>query len=603
VRTLYQVLLDYDFPLLRAIAWYWDHDLVAARPREAAEELSAAMLERAAVARAWDELSETARAALGALQAAGGRMPSDLFFRRFGALAPVGPGRLEREERWRAPANVAERLWYRGLIARAFDTTTSGHEEFVFIPSDLRAQLPAVAEPAADPPGGIAATPAHARRARSTLVDDLTTLLADLQRRPVAAGAGAAQLQERLQGELLDPDPDRLAFAWRLALACGLVAAREEPGGAARLRPDGAQARPWMEAGRAEQLRALADAWRDDGGWDDLRQVPELACEETGWRNEPLAARRAVLGHLAAVPAATWWSLPEFVAALKSRDPDFARSEYESWYIRTRGPDGQPGDYLRGFASWDQVEGALIAFILRGPLHWLGLVDLAQDAFRLNARGVAFVRGAAAPAESEAPAAPAPAAPAPAAAPAAGPPAAGPAAAGAISAGAVSAGALSAPGVRVAPDATIEVPRAVSRYVRFQVARVADWLAAGETYRYRLSPASLERARAQGISAARLDDFLRRHNSGPVPIPVRDALRRWDEQGGEVALHQAVVLRVASPALLDQLLQNPRAARCVLERLGPAAALVRRGDAERLAGLIRELGYLVERDDAPRGSS
>ncbi len=44
-----------------------------------------------------------------------------------------------------------------------------------------------------------------------------------------------------------------------------------------------------------------------------------------------------------------------------------------SWFIR-RISDEQ---YLRGFESWDEVDGALIRYLITGPLHWLGLVELA----------------------------------------------------------------------------------------------------------------------------------------------------------------------------------------------------------------------------------
>ena len=42
------------------------------------------------------------------------------------------------------------------------------------------------------------------------------------------------------------------------------------------------------------------------------------------------------------------------------------------------------GDYLRGFSTWDEVDGALVRFLITGPMHWLGLVDLAAP--RLPAR-------------------------------------------------------------------------------------------------------------------------------------------------------------------------------------------------------------------------
>src|SRR5690606_24381741 len=54
---------------------------------------------------------------------------------------------------------------------------------------------------------------------------------------------------------------------------------------------------------------------------------------------------------------------------------DFQRpaSDYDSWFIK-RASDGQ---FLRGFAHWDEVDGALIKFFITDILHWLGQVDLS----------------------------------------------------------------------------------------------------------------------------------------------------------------------------------------------------------------------------------
>ncbi len=75
-----------------------------------------------------------------------------------------------------------------------------------------------------------------------------------------------------------------------------------------------------------------------------------------------------------AIPPNQWWSLPAFLRDLKLKHPDFQRpaGDYNSWFIK-RAADGQ---YLRGFAYWDVVDGALVRFPIQ-ILHWLGLVDLA----------------------------------------------------------------------------------------------------------------------------------------------------------------------------------------------------------------------------------
>ena len=63
---------------------------------------------------------------------------------------------------------------------------------------------------------------------------------------------------------------------------------------------------------------------------------------------------------------------------IKSTEPDFQRpgGDSESGYIRSEREDV----YLNGFESWDQVDGALLRFMLTGPLHWLGLAELGRSA-------------------------------------------------------------------------------------------------------------------------------------------------------------------------------------------------------------------------------
>ncbi len=78
-----------------------------------------------------------------------------------------------------------------------------------------------------------------------------------------------------------------------------------------------------------------------------------------------------------------------FVRLIKEKFADFQRpaGDYDSWFIK-RASDGV---FLRGFTSWDEVDGALVRYLISGPLFWLGMVDLAfpekgmaPSAFRLS---------------------------------------------------------------------------------------------------------------------------------------------------------------------------------------------------------------------------
>jgi hypothetical protein len=83
------------------------------------------------------------------------------------------------------------------------------------------------------------------------------------------------------------------------------------------------------------------------------------------------------LNLLDAIPEEQWWSINALVRDIKQKYADFQRpaGDYDSWFIK-RESDGQ---YLRGFVSWDQVDGALIKFFITNILHWLGQVDFVSQ--------------------------------------------------------------------------------------------------------------------------------------------------------------------------------------------------------------------------------
>ncbi len=138
--------------------------------------------------------------------------------------------------------------------------------------------------------------------------------------------------------------------------------------------PQAEKVKTFLEAPRAEALKMLVGAWRSSETFNELHLIPGLLCEGE-WKNQPLAAREFILNLLDAIPAGKWWNINSLISDVKKKVPDFQRpaGDYDTWFIR-READGQ---YLRGFAYWDQVDGALIRFFIVSILHYLGMVDLA----------------------------------------------------------------------------------------------------------------------------------------------------------------------------------------------------------------------------------
>jgi len=555
MRTLEGCLLDTEPVRLRAIARFWDIELSAGRPQEVAAQLAQAMGSAAAVKRAWDGLPEDQRNALQALLAAGGQQPRRIFVRRWGEIRAMGAGRMEREEPWLAPVSPAEGLWYRGLIFSGFEQEPGGLLEVVFVPRELQQHLPPPPPPPHLGPPPQAPEPRVARMWGDTLLDDACTLLAYLQNeavRPTSSGDWPSEHRARVKRQLHSPEAERLAFLEHLMERLSWLRVTD----ARHLRPDPDAVTSWLLASSGHQRLALASAWRQSPVWNDLAHVPSLQLEQTGaWRNDPLLARRTLLRHLAACTAGTWYHVAGLVAQIHEREPDFQRpsGDYDTWYIRER----TTGRYLRGFEDWDAVEGALIRHLLEGPLAWLGLVDVGgndagpADAFRLTPDGAAFVGAA------ELPAAPQP----------------GP--------------------VEIRPDFTLLVP-ATARYIRFQVARIADWVRSGDPFVYRLAPASLGRARRQGITIGRILEFLAQSTRAPVPRFVEAALTRWEARGGEARLEQCVLLRLASEELMTEVSTSPFVRGLLGEQVGPAAVTVPRRNWSALIAALGRLGLLPD---------
>lgn len=492
--------------MLRAIAETNGVDLASNQPNLMAEHLAVALSDAGHLLASVAACTPAAQAALAALLREGGRSPRPAFERNHGGVRPAGPGKLERERPYLAPANASEELWYRGLVYPAMVETPDGLVEFLHVPEELAALLPPPAPAAAAfPPPVLALAPA-AQPMPDLLLHDACSLLCLVQAGLVALRDPAdltswqsTSLYEYHRLTLQPPeDPAAIAgdgpgcpagLALALAIDLGWLRARGR-----RLALAAQPVQGWLEASRAEQRRLLLDAWAQSARWNDLCRTPVLSCEQTGsWSNDPVAARQRLRPLLARLQPGAWYDLAGLSTAIKASAPDFQRPDgnYDTWYVRQRSAPA----FLRGFEHWEQVEGELLRFVLTGPLHWLGAVALAEDgaappsSLSLAPAGQAWLHDAPVPAE-----------PAPAL-------------------------------LVVQPDFTVQAPAGAALLDRFRAARFTTWLETtwrdGQpTFIYRISQSGLQRAAQQGIDSNRVLDFLRTRAAEPLPANVARALER-----------------------------------------------------------------------------
>jgi hypothetical protein len=529
-----------DLGQLRIIAQLWGVELHDQEIQSAILHLKNTLLNSPQVDKMLASLGREVMIALNDLSQHSGRLAWAQFTRAYGEIREMGPAKRDRERPYETPISVVEALWYRGLIARAFFDTPSGPEEFAYIPDDILALFPTLTEtiPLSIGRPASAAEYVQVFLASDRILDNACTYLAGLR-----VGLSLPDIFPTPVGEQITT-----VVLKGLLFACGLL----DENGHLLSEP----VRLFLEAARGEALVQLFSSWEQSGQFNELRLLPELSFEGK-WENKPTIARQDVLGWLINVPDNTWWSLGSFISAIKQNKPDFQRpaGDYDSWFIK----DQLGGSYLRGFESWDRVDGRLIRYLITGPLHWLGVLDLAcpandhgVTAFRLSRWSKALLKGdtpTGMPLEKEP--------------------------------------------VLARSDAHLSARHLTPRSVRYQLARFCDWeKETPEEYMYRISPASLTLAQQQGLRVSQLITLLNRYAKAVPPSLVR-ALERWDKQGSEARLEKLTVLRVSSEEILSGLRQS-RASRFLGEPLGPAAITIKPGAMDKVLAALAELGYLAE---------
>jgi hypothetical protein len=519
---LYHTFLKYDLGHLRIVAGLWGLELESNDADSAAEELASALLDPEPVHETMEILQPDALTALKALAASNGKMEWSSFARRSGEIREMGAGKRDREHPHLKPISSAETLFYYGFLAKAFFDSEKGPQEFAYIPEDLLELLKLEGfEEKKGEPLGRPATPvekAFETPASDRILDDATTLLAAL----------------RLGKSDLQTDP-QLA---ELLMAVGLLK---------KGAPQAEKVKAFLEASRPDALKLLVEAWKSSQTFDELRLIPSLICEGE-WKNQPRVTREFLLDLVNALPQNKWWSIPAFLRAIKEKYPDFQRpaGDYDSWFIK-RASDGQ---YLRGFAYWDQVDGALVKQFIN-TLHWLGMADLAspeegRDAAAFRVCGSNDQRSKV---DGK---------------------------------------------IVVTSNGRITVSRFFSRAVRYQISRFCQWEEPkADEYQYQVTSRSLSHAREQGLQAGQLLALLVKYTNSAVPPALVKALKQWEAHGTEARVKNLLVLRVARPEIVEELRQS-KAGKFLGEVLSPTAVIIKSGAEAKVLAALAEMGLLAE---------
>jgi Helicase conserved C-terminal domain len=489
---LFHSLLNQDIGHLRIIAELWGLELNPKNEDVAREKLSVSLLEPNLLAEIIDSLAPEADSAITTLINSGGRIPWPTFARKYGDIREAGAGKRDREKLYRQPASTTEILFYRGLLARAFFDTEKGPQEFAYIPDDLlfllnqkERQEKAATSPAVESqPLGRAASPGERGReilTNDSILDDATTLLAAFRLgiEPPETKIPTNTLQALLQSANLIKE----------------TTPQPEP------------VKVFLESSRAAALTSIQNTWIASESFNELCLMPGIICEGE-WKNQPQETREFLLNLLGDIPEGKWWSLHALIRDIKHHYADFQRpaGDYDSWFIK-RASDGE---YLRGFDSWDQVDGALIKYFITSILHWLGQVDLCVAEGAMEAGSFRIMNP-----ESRN-------------------------------------FSLENKKIHVTSQGLIAIPRLAPRVVRYQVSRFCEWEEPkDDAYRYRISTNSLLKAREQGLKVEHLLILLSKHSEAGIPPTLATALKRWEANGTEARVQTQVILKVSKPEILE----------------------------------------------------
>ncbi|HSQ27216.1 MAG TPA: helicase-associated domain-containing protein [Anaerolineales bacterium] len=545
-----------DLGHLRIIAELWGLEFSAPDAHIGLQRLMPLLLDAENLEEVLSSLPAEAAKALHELMRRQGRIPWMLFTRRYGVVREIGPGKRDREHPYlNENASASEALWYRGLIGRGFFESSAGPEEFAYIPEDLLPFMPIVESPATPTLGRPASQSEKSRTLpiNDRLLDDVCTMLAGLR-----MNMQPAEIEGHLRCGKNTPYPLTSEALLSLLKIAGYLDAFNQPN------PE--PVRLLLESGPGQALANLFEAWLRSVEFNELKLVPGLAIEGH-WKNNPLQARQSVIDFISTIPDSLqandvenkrpYWSLGAFVSAVYQANPDFQRpaGDYDSWYVR----EVDDGKFLRGFEHWHEVDGVFLKFMIGGPLHWLGIFDLAMpeneqiiSAFRFSdwADDLLNFKAPTGLKEEE-------------------------------------------QSVTVRADGRLRMPPQTSRVGRYQLARFCEWQEFNDGfYRYRITPASLEAARKQGLKVDHLLVLLNRFAQATPPSLVT-ALKRWESHGSLVRIDRLVVLRFKQPEALAAL-RASSAQRFLGESLGPTAVVIKPGGWEKVSMVLAELGYLAE---------
>jgi hypothetical protein len=540
--SLKKMLQAYDHDLIGRISSFWGVDSANLEFSSAVEALCQSMEDTSLAVEMVESLAAEARQALGFLAANPQKVTWAQFTRIYGEVREYGPAGREREEPELHPISIAEMLWYRGFIGKAFMNLPPEPREFAFIPVELISF--AASEKKTKLNLEISPIPSSSIkkevRADSRLVDHMVDWLA------------AKRMGRPLPEKAWKNWHSNEKFMTAIASEGGLVDQKGEP--LTESLPN------FFQQDREEILANWLTGWLNSTKINELKALPGLSIEGN-WQNDPLRPRKFLLETIKPFSSECWYSLDALVNTIKSNSPDFQRpsGDYDSWFIRKSDSE----TFLRGFEHWDDVDGALIRYLVCGPLHWLGMIDIGVTKEKTD-----FLAFRPSPLLNKI-----------------------------VHQQEITAQTTKETSIKISPEMEFTIPLFAPRMLRYQIARFCeiDSISSEETC-YIITPASLKSAQEAGLKLSQLIQLLEKQLKTPLPKSLLLLADRWEKHGLEIKFEKRTIFRAQSPEVLQTLQQNTHTAKYILEVLTPTTAIINQQGIKTIRRTLMEQGLLAEVD-------
>jgi hypothetical protein len=339
-----------------------------------------------------------------------------------------------------------------------------------------------------------------------------------------------------------------------LAQSLGLLTEKtgEQPALALTPRSD-----EWAKHSFEAQRRRLFGMWQEDRKWSE----PATYGTIYWWNSDMTGARKRLVKHLLDLPVGKWISVDGFLRLVQLKEPFIIWSQEE--LVRRYGLRS-----LQGFSGrWFEIEGRVVADMLRTMLYWLGVVELGRDkqkrflAFKVTEDGRSLID----PNYSRTDQAQAPSKP-----------------------------------LLVQPNFEILVLQPESK-VLWTLMRTADLVRHDRVSAYVLNKESVLRAVEAGITPASIIQFLETNTGRSLPQNVMHSINDWARLIRYAHIRRATLIEVEDAAILDEMMASRKTRKYVLKRLSPTVALAQlpemtdgaRDDPwQRLMKELRGAGYV-----------